>query len=555
VYDEVRRRAELKGLDEFGLFRAATPPVKLARVLPEWERARYLILALPEVVSLDPRNGPAFEATFLNVIREAVEVTDVLVLLDSARPRYLRRFVRLLGEQGLGDRLAPAFEPAGRADGPPRVHIVPVATDSYWVRDFGPLFATAEDGRLCVLDTMYRDIRGEERRREQVSLIALGGISLGGANPGIRNDDDRVPTLLAPTLSSRLVREPVRVIRPPLQLWGGDFYTDGAGTGFTSTNTLEMNGGDEVWVNRLFREYFGVKRMVYLEPLPGNTIKHVDMFFRPAGPKTFLLADYPADVPASSPYYDHLHRETRAVLDRNAEILRAAYPGAQLIRVPMPPLEFKADRLDMRRASIQYLQKARVSLDDFDSDDEFIEAALRRAIANGKGDAARPQATAMLRLVADWREEVAPRKEDEFELGQQLTLVRENIRQLEVLTELRRDGSVSSADAVRLRILRADQKALEQKLDALRADGVFESRALYHTYLNAVHLRGATAEKVLVPAYYQYRKMEPAVREQFQRAYPNADVAFVNADLLVRQLGALHCMTCVVPDHRPAGPK
>jgi hypothetical protein len=211
VYAEALRRQDQKKPEEFNLFRAFTPPIKLARVLPERERARYLILAMPNSVLVDPE----LARSYVGVIRGAVEVTDVLVLV----PNYsvsLRSLTRLLEREDLADRLAPAFDGAGET-GRGMIHVVPLPVNTLWVRDYGPVFASTADGKLCVLDSMYRDLRLEQQNRErQARARAAGGDAAGDVNSGDRPDDDRMPTVLATTLNSRMLNQPVGVVRTPL---------------------------------------------------------------------------------------------------------------------------------------------------------------------------------------------------------------------------------------------------------------------------------------------------------------------------------------------------
>ena len=172
IYDEVRRRAELAEIKEFSLFRAATPPLKLGRSLPEWERARYLILAVPENVLMSRE----LFAPFAEVMRHALDVTDVLVMLDGNRPSHLKRFVRLLEDNKLQDRLVPAYSSGERKRGEGyRIHVVPLEIDTLWVRDYGPAFATTDSGKLCILDSMYRDLRQEQQKKE--TSFGIGGDS------------------------------------------------------------------------------------------------------------------------------------------------------------------------------------------------------------------------------------------------------------------------------------------------------------------------------------------------------------------------------------------
>jgi agmatine/peptidylarginine deiminase len=133
----------------------------------------------------------------------------------------------------------------------------------------------------------------------------------------------------------------VPTLRPPLALAGGNFASDGAGRCFTSTRAIVANGGERDRLNATLRLYLGCERVVYLEPLPGPTTKHIDMFFRVARPGVVLLAEYEAP-PNRHTAAGHLQARARAVMERNAEIQRhaAANDGVELeiIRVPTPPI-------------------------------------------------------------------------------------------------------------------------------------------------------------------------------------------------------------------------
>jgi agmatine/peptidylarginine deiminase len=394
---------------------------------------------------------------------------------------------------------------------------------------------------LCILDSIYRPIRQEQRLQEQ----AGSPFTAPGGSASKRTQDDQVPTLLATALGHRFLGEPIAVARVPLQLAGGDFFTDGAGTGFSSANTLMENGGDVAWVNRLFREYYGLARVVYLEVLPG-TIPHIDMFFRPVDGNTFLLAKYPPDVPASSTYYDLIHQEAHQILERNAEILRATFPGAKLIRVTMPPLHFPTDRREMVRSSERVLRSADLDPEDYPDDDDLIAKALQLgAPADRPTD--RPLAARMKRQVAEWKKTTALSPDDEFDL---MPKARETKRRRDELERRLLSGKDTPEDRAEFKQVDARWKELLNKLDQLLTQN---GPTLFHTYLNALHLKGEGREKVLVPVYKLHKKLENDVRKSFELAYPKAEVVFIPADLMVRQFGAIHCMTCVVPDLRPAG--
>jgi agmatine/peptidylarginine deiminase len=531
---------------EYDLLRLPTPPIRLRRVIPEWQRARYLVIA----ISGDVFRHSEMSKAFLEIIRNAIDVTDVLVLVHEQRLGNLRRLVRLLESAHLADRVVSgSVGMAARTDaGSGRlfrgsVHVIPLAVDTIWVRDYGPVFGETESGRLCVLDAIYRDVRNEHAEPPRV-VVAREGEDQAQArranNEDKRLKDDQVPTVLAALLAGHHLEGPVPVVRPPLQLWGGDLFADGRGNGFTSTNTLVMNGGVREEMTAVLHAYYGLSRVTYLEPLPGDTIKHVDMFFRPADANTFLLAEYPADVAASHPVVNFLHKEAHAALERDAALLRKEFPRAKIIRVPMPPLQFRRDHREMVQSSLSVLENVRLDPADWllqgqaagdapagTFEDFAVEFAYQ--VADTSPNSARPsRAEHMRQQTARWKGR-AGRPDDVTEM------VRE-------AWEIRKQMQKAPKNSI-------ERTVLKYKLDEV--EGEFGLDAKYRTYLNSLHLKGVSREKVLVPSYRRTRHLEPAVQKAYQEAYPAAEIVFIPADELSERDGAIHCVTCVVPDLTP----
>ena len=241
--------------------------------------------------------------------------------------------------------------------------------DSKWMRDYGPFFVRDAKGALLTVDTRYpeatKGTKPNAELRELIRVIAQASRSDGkaeGDQPGepaasARSDDDRFPSVLSADLRERaggkLQSRPLSVVRPPLALSGGDFATDGQGTVFTSTETLRENGGSTDLVDLNFQKYLGAQNVVYLHPLPGETVKHIDMFFQAAAPNVLLLGKFAViadDTPEAQ-----LQGRAAADMEDNLEILRSHYerlgktvkvidddqvaldPRAiNIIRVPMP---------------------------------------------------------------------------------------------------------------------------------------------------------------------------------------------------------------------------
>ena len=203
------------------------------------------------------------------------------------------------------------------------VSFIQAPLNTKWIRDYGPLFVVDDQGKLSTVDTMYqaenidsdRSIRSKSERRKSLE--------------DLRPNDDALPTELALRLrqsqNGHLFASPLGVYRPPISLDGGDVLTDGAGTIFTSVNTLRDNGGDVELVNAVFRHYLGATHVVYFQPLPGNTVKHIDMFFQPISENIFLLGDF--TEPAGDRAAMRLQVDADALLEQNLAILSNHFQG------------------------------------------------------------------------------------------------------------------------------------------------------------------------------------------------------------------------------------
>jgi hypothetical protein len=292
------------------------------------------------------------------------------------------------------------------------------------------------------------------------------------------------------------------------------------------------------------------------------------MFFRPVGPSTYLLAEYPADVPASSPFYDLLHREAAAAMERNYEILHKRFPNANIVRVPMPPLHFPGDREFMKRSSLATLRGipgepalAGVNLDPADwaiqgnasargqhgnYDDFLIDSALDSQGAGSTGTPDRPRAAQMRHQMSVWKktDSTPDRQETLVRLFTKLSSLEKRIK------DLREHSKLPSPE------LMADRDRTKEDLKELEKVLVGDQECIYKTYLNSIHIKGRDAEKVLVPSYAKHRNLQSKVEQKYREAYgPQAKIVFIDADELSEQFGALHCITCVLPEFNPVQPK
>jgi agmatine/peptidylarginine deiminase len=171
---------------------------------------------------------------------------------------------------------------------------------SRWIRDFAP-FSMRQPEAVWVAGQFFLS---EERRRR----------------------DAKMPRDFAAQWN-------INLVEAPFYIDGGNLVTNGDGLVITTTRTLEVNrelGYQRRDVNRLLRQYFGAKQIVYLEPLAEEATQHVDMFLTIPTPDTVVLGEY---TKAQDPV-------NHSILERNRqrllEVQRKEGP-LNIVRVPMPP--------------------------------------------------------------------------------------------------------------------------------------------------------------------------------------------------------------------------
>ncbi len=490
-------------VDEHTLFAASTPAVEGAALVPEWAAVRALVVSVP-LEGVFARAGMG--AFMLDVIAQAARYTDVVVLHDEEELQTVARVIAGVRkvDEGLLERL----------------HFMPARVGTVWLRDHGPVFArdTMNSGRgLVMLDSVYRDARFEARvQRERLAggdRAAYGKMVMDLAK---RRKDDTTPVYVAQSLRQLSGNGSVSLVRPPAQVWGGDIATDGRGNVFVSTETLLMHGGKRAELDAILRDYYGAKRVIYLEPLPGPTVKHLDMFFKVVDAGTFFIASYDYDedeFKGAGGYAQYFHAEIGRVLARNEAVLLEAFPDREIVRLPMP-LVVMPTRAEVVREyrDLWYLQKL---LKDTPSLREHLVRAT------DPNDRAAIERKLTERAVQQYRDkyQAEPGSDAEFALVDRL--IREN-------------SSTTLEEAIR---------------------NYAPRKVIYKTYLNSVFIDGPYGRAVLVPDYSPDERnpagpigrMRRDVADAYEDAMPDTEVVFVNCDTVIELSGALHCVTVTVP--------
>jgi agmatine/peptidylarginine deiminase len=165
--------------------------------------------------------------------------------------------------------------------------------DSIWMRDYGPLFVNTTHGGQRIIDPRYY----------------YGRFS-----------DDVMPTRMAYWWD-------MDVSRPPIDMEGGNFQSDGAGRCITTEMVLWQNNErhyDEQDIKQLFQSYYGCSTTVILPTIYGEGTGHVDMYATITGPGQVIVGDYSWEDDSTN----------AARLDSAATELESA--GFSVRRIPMP---------------------------------------------------------------------------------------------------------------------------------------------------------------------------------------------------------------------------
>ncbi len=239
------------------------------------------------------------DAVALNWIDEGWAQEAVLEMASHLHTQLA--LVVLVEHEGLEREARAALARAGVPA--ERVTFCHVATDSVWIRDFGPFTL-----------------------RTGVDTFAWGGMpTMNDRRLVDRFENDRVPLQLGRIFD-------VPVLRLPLFLEGGHWLTNGAGLVLVSQDVLVKNaelGLSEAHVTATLRRLLGAEQLIYVQPLSGEPTGHVDMFATFTSVDTVVLGDDKVRGSENA-------RRLNANAQRLAGIPTRAGP-LQVVRVPMPP--------------------------------------------------------------------------------------------------------------------------------------------------------------------------------------------------------------------------
>lgn len=185
-----------------------------------------------------------------------------------------------------------------------------VPYNSVWARDYGPWSAYTNDvDSLITIDWIYNRPRPL---------------------------DDAIPPLIATALNTPVFQ----TTTAPWDLvhTGGNFMTDGFGTGFSSKLILDDNlpaagfgvNHSPAEIDTIMSRFMGINRYIRMDKLPYDQIHHIDMHMKLLDEETLLVGEYPSGI-ADGP---QIEANLLYVLSNYNSVYGTPY---KVIRIPMPP--------------------------------------------------------------------------------------------------------------------------------------------------------------------------------------------------------------------------
>jgi agmatine/peptidylarginine deiminase len=260
-----------RALESAGMNLITTPPVSPVRTIAEWEELQGLTIS-----------WTSYNSILREIVRNAKEQARVYILTSnpSSTTTYLA---------------------AGGVD-TVNVTCLQIPFNSVWCRDYGLWSAyTNNVDSLISVDWIYNRPRPADDASPVQLSAAIG-----------------VPVYQTTTAPWDLIHT------------GGNFMTDGFGTGFSSNLIIDENPSKTVaQIDTIMNRFMGINRYIKMNTLPYDQIHHIDMHMKLLDEETILMGQYPVGV-ADGP---QIEANLLFVLNNFNSVFGTPY---KVVRIPMP---------------------------------------------------------------------------------------------------------------------------------------------------------------------------------------------------------------------------
>lgn len=258
-----------------------TPSDMSFRSIAEWEELQAVAIT-----------WASFSTILTEIVRHAREEVEVIIICNN--------------EVSVQNTLTQA-----NVDWSSNVTFIETSFNSIWIRDYGPNSVYLNDVETrASIDWIYNRPRPL---------------------------DDKVPEAIADYLG---IDNYCTTVAPnDLVHTGGNYMSDGMGTGFSSDLVLEENGNGNNWgssnhspeeVDQLMNTYTGINNYVKMEALPFDLIHHIDMHMKLLDEERLIIGQYPEGV-ADGP---QIEANIQFILNNFTTPYGNPY---EIVRIPMPP--------------------------------------------------------------------------------------------------------------------------------------------------------------------------------------------------------------------------
>ncbi|MGR6087995.1 MAG: agmatine deiminase family protein [Arcticibacter sp.] len=248
-----------------------TPPTSSVRTIAEWEELQGLTIS-----------WTSYNSMLREIVRNAKEETRVYILTSNPSSTI-------------------SYLASGGVD-TVNVTCLQIPFNSVWCRDYGLWSAYTNDvDSLISIDWIYNRPRPADDA-SPVQLSAAVG----------------VPVYQTTTAPWDLIHT------------GGNFMTDGFGTGFSSNLIIDENPNKTVaQIDTIMNRFMGISRYIKMNELPYDQIHHIDMHMKLLDEETILMGQYPTGV-ADGP---QIEANLLYVLSNFNSVYGTPY---KVVRIPMP---------------------------------------------------------------------------------------------------------------------------------------------------------------------------------------------------------------------------
>ena len=267
-------------------FGIPTPPPGAVRTMAEWEELDAI------VITWAPQGNSGITTILKEIVRHAKEEVEVIIMCSSVGV-----VTNQLGAAGINTD---------------NVTFITDGFDTIWIRDYGPNTVYLNDvNERLLIDWIYN------RNRPEDNVVVPNAVG------------NHTNTTIHETTA-----EPTDLVHT-----GGNFMTDGMGTGFSSKLIVEENGIGNIYgtsnhslgdIEMIMNTFMGIDRYVLMDELEYDVISHIDMHMKLLDEETLLVGQYPDGV-ADGP---QIEANLQYILDNYTTPFGNEY---NVIRIPMPP--------------------------------------------------------------------------------------------------------------------------------------------------------------------------------------------------------------------------